>query len=61
MMLLQLENAFAEHLAETYTFTVGNCTVSWEVSMEGFDETSIGYLSDDENGSYVQTVTVTKR
>ena len=42
-------------------FTVGNCTVRWEVSMEGFDETSIGYLSDGENGSYVQTVTVTKR
>ena len=61
MMLLQLEDAFAEHLAETYTFTVGNCTVRWEVSMEGFDETSIGYLSDGENGSYVQTVTVTKR
>lgn len=58
MMLLQLEDAFAEHLAETYTFTVGNCTVRWEVSMEGFDN---GYLSDDENGSYVQTVTVTKR
>ena len=61
MMLLQLEDAFAEHLAETYIFTVGNCTVRWEVSMKGFDRTSIGYLSDGENGSYVQTVTVTKR
>ena len=58
MMLLQLEDAFAEHLAETYTFTVGNCTVCWEVSMEGFDNS---YLSNDGNGSYVQTVTVTKR
>lgn len=61
LTISRLREVMDGHIRQNYSFEAGGCTVRWEVSMEGFDETSIGYLSDDENGSYVQTVTVTKR
>ena len=61
LTISRLREVMDGHIRQNYSFEAGGCTVRWEVSMEGFDEASIGYLSDGENGSYVQTVTVTKR
>ena len=58
LTISRLREAMDGHIRQNYSVEAGGCTVRWEVSMEGFDN---GYLSDDENGSYVQTVTVTKR
>lgn len=61
LTISRMREAMDAHIRQSYSFEAGGCTVHWEVSLEGFDKTSIGYLSDDGNGSYAQTVTVTKK
>ena len=60
-LLDRLEKEMDAHIGEGYAFEAGNVAVSWDVSMEGLEDYSIGYFAlSGREGAYTQTVTVRK-